>query len=306
MPEPLRPGFERFPRKVTREEVPEAVWRALARAEDPAAISLLLIMPPQEYALARKNWLRYLPFGWRMTPPRWLAFGVCQLTVIEAGPDDIYHTTIIPYSAILDVQLVSVLLYAYVEFAWLEAAGVKQLSIEFNFVGERLVQTGLDHLRAALRVGVRQGEPVAPPAAMGDLPLKFRNYLRGSLLPSEPLLNVAYQPAVRRPESRLRRYLSPNRAIALTDHCLILIEEDHPQSRRDYMMVQRYYPLAHLQSALFGGDDPVWLRLWLGEQTRGEEVRLPLHADAAAALRGAFQPWAVAQPRVQALLAEPL
>ncbi len=306
MPEPLRPGLERFPRRVTREEVPEAVWSALTQAEDPAAVALLMIMPPQEYAVTRKNWLRYLPFGWRITPPRWIAFGACQLTVIEAGPGDIYHTTIIPYAAILDLKLVSVLLYAYVEFAWLESAGVERLRIEFNFVGERLVQRGLDHLRAALRVGVRQGEPVALPPAMGALPLKFRNYLRGSLLPSESLLDVAYQPAVRRSDSRLHRYLSPNRAIALTDHAVIVIEEDHPQSRRDYMMIQRYYPLAHVQSALFSGSDPIWLRLWLGEQMRGEEVRLPLQADAAAVLRGAFRPWAAAKPPVQTLVAESL
>jgi hypothetical protein len=278
----------------------------LAHAEDPATIALLLVMPPQEYALSRKNWLRYLPFGWRVTPVRWLAFGACQLTVIEAQPGGTYSRTIIPYPAILSVRLVSVLLYAYVEFAWLDGANVQRMTIEFNFVGERLVQIGLTHLRTALSVSLRHGAPAATPPALRDLPLKFRNYLRTSLLPTEHLLDVVYQPAVRQPESRLRRYLSPNRAIGLTDQSLILVEEDHPHSRRDYMMVQHYYSLAHLRAARFSGADPVWLRLWMGEQTRGEEVRLPLDEHTAAALSAAFRPWMSTQQPVQTLLPEPL
>ncbi len=306
MPEPLRPGFERFPRKVTREEIPDPVWDALARAEDTSAIYLLMIMPPQAYAVSRRNWRRYLPFGWRHTPPRWLAFGACQVTLVEAAPDSPIQTTVIPYEAILDLQLVSVLLYAYLEFVWLTPTGVEHTRIEFNFVGERLVKSGLEHLRATLRVGLRQRDPVVPPDAMADLPLKFRNYLRLSLLPGEPLLDVVYQPAVRQSETRLRRYLSPNRALALTDHAVIVIEEDHPQSHRDYMMVQRHYPLTHLQSALFTGADPTWLRLWLGERTNGEEVRLPLETAAAAVLRDAFAPWIVTQQAVRNLVSEPL
>lgn len=307
MAEPLRPGFERFPRRfASLDELPPAVRDAILRVEDPAGIVLLMILPPQEYAVQRKNWLRYLPFGWRVTPPRWLAFGPCQITLVEAAPDGGVRTAVIPFADLLEIRLVSVLLYAYLELAWRGAGRVERRRLEFNFVGERLVRRGIDHMRDVLRVAWRHGAaPDAPVALANIMPLKFRNYLRAALLPGEPILDAAYQPAIRQGERRPRRYLSPNRAIARTDHALILVEEDHPGSRRDYMMVQCYYPLAHLSAAALDvGQDARWLRLWFGAQTCGQEVRLPLEADTSAVLDDALRPWLAARAPVRALLPE--
>lgn len=298
MVEPLRPGLERFPRRfASPDELPPPVRDAVLRVEDPAGIVLLMILPPQEYAVQRKNWLRYLPFGWRVTPPRWLAFGPCQITLVEAAPDGSVRTEVIPFADLLEIRLVSVLLYAYLELAWQGAGCVERRRLEFNFVGERLVRCGVDHMRDMLHVAWRPGAaPAAPVALASIMPLKFRNYLRLALLPDEPILDAVYQPAIRRRERRPRRYLSPNRAIARTNHALIVVEEDHPGSRRDYMMVQCYYPLAHLGAAtLNAGCDAHWLRLWFGAQACGQEVCLPLEMDAATVLGDALRPWLAAR-----------
>lgn len=80
----VRRGCERFIRDVTKlEELSEPVRAAVEEQFAPELPWLALFIPPQDYPVQRMGWLRELPFGWRRTPPRTLAFGDERIVIIE-------------------------------------------------------------------------------------------------------------------------------------------------------------------------------------------------------------------------------
>jgi hypothetical protein len=124
----------------------------------------------------------------------------------------------------------------------------------------------------------------------------FRNYVRRSLLPAESLCAVVYQPGIRRAKDRFHRLISPNRTIAITERCILVIEDQrHRVHRRyaagtDYAVIRHFYPLSHIACATFEpGADALWLRLKLGAPALAQEASFPLESPGAEVLRGAFR-----------------
>ncbi|MCC7205774.1 MAG: hypothetical protein IT323_00615 [Anaerolineae bacterium] len=254
----------------------------------------LIVIPPQEYPVMRSMKLLHLPFMWRVTPKRTLAFGERDLMCVSVDSQGRMATHVMPLASITSLEIATVLLYAWAQFAWADGGQVQTLKIEFNAVGEHLLRRKMAALRdAAFTV---QPALVAPdPRAeqiVGDMPLKFRNYLRYALLKDEPVRAAFYQPAFRRGDSRLRPYLAPNRAIALTDRAVVLVEED-VAGHTTYGVITRYLPLDKIADVRFEQDEAcIWLSLAVGEGGVTQTVRLPLQTARAHVLEAALAPLA--------------
>lgn len=285
----MRKGVEHFLVPVaSMDELPEPVQAAIRHCMPDSDICQMISIPPQQYPIWQSSWRRHLPFGWRKTPRRTLVFGQDLLVIVEAPPDAGLNTIVIPFDALLDINLVTVLLYAYLEFTWTGPAQVDVLRIEFNLVGEPLVRRGIDRVRS--RIAARTQPSAAPGTtdlSLKQLPLKFRNYLRQSVLPGEALRAAVFQPAIRQPGAKLRPWLSPNRAVAVTDQHIIVIEEDLRRAvHHNYTVNTHFFPLHSIRAARFDtGPDAHWLHLELGSEARTRALAVPLLEPAAAALR---------------------
>ncbi|MCC6612526.1 MAG: hypothetical protein IT320_03550 [Anaerolineae bacterium] len=206
-------------------------------------------IPPGYYPF-RRMWGRLeLPFGWRRTPERIMVFEPDAITIIESDPAGQVTTTTVLRTALLKIHVFVELLYAYIELVWVDGNAIETRKFEYNTVGEALILQGIDRLRAAY-------SPCLPAAQVDDrektparLPLKFHNYLRGSLLPDEQLLAAIFQPAIWQRTGVLRQCLSPNRAVGITERQIILVEDrkDRFSVEVNYSTVCCFYPLAHIQ-----------------------------------------------------------
>jgi hypothetical protein len=216
--------------------------------------------------------------------------------VVEIERDGVPTTTAIPLETLIDIHLVEILLYAFLELTWIGTQRIETMKIEYNLVGQALIQRGIDQVRAMLPPRPRPGSPLQAEASIADLPLMFRNYGRRSLLPAEPLCAVVYQPAIRQAKDRFHRLIAPNRTIAVTERCVLVIEDQrHRVHRRyaagtDYAVVRHFYPLSHIGCATFEpGAGVHWLRLKLGTPDLAHEASIPLESPGAKVLREALR-----------------
>jgi len=248
---------------------------------------LILNIPSQEYPILRHNWRRVLPFGWRITPRRVVAFGADRLVVLTEIAGDQFSETVIPYPALLALRVTTVLLYGQLDLVWAGRDGAEHLTVEFNVAGRNLLYRGLDTVRQAAAPPV--AAPDSPPAArtLADLPLKFRNYARFSLLPGEVLLGAVYQDHIRRSEGWRHPQIAPNRAVAVTDRHVLMIE-DGERMRADYAMIVSYIPRQHVQpiSTAPGEEGALRLTLPLSYGAASHACDLLLYEEQAHALAG--------------------
>jgi hypothetical protein len=277
-----------FPRTVPSiDDLPEPVRLVLQQHQLDTHVRQIVFVPTNTYPLLREEGHRLLPFLWRHTPDRTLVLSRDHIAVVTVGQDGL-TLTVIPLAAVVGVYLVTVLLYAYVELAWIAAGQVEVLKIEFNLVGLHLIRRVVDQARSSITAhgwDVRAGtaDPIAP------LPLKFRNYLRDGLLPDERVLAAIYQPPIRRSGRWLRPLLCPDHVVALTDRHVILIEAGRQQIDERYAMNTRFCPLRSLQRVTFDAvPDAVEMRLRLGMNGTGHEVGVLLQDPQAAAVHQAF------------------
>jgi hypothetical protein len=246
----------------------------------------ILRIPPGTYPIRRAVWGIELPFGWRRTPERFLLFGDDAITVIE--PDSMTVTDI-PLASLIEIRHVAVLLYAYLELVWVDGMHIEVKKIEYNSVGQHWIEREIDRIRALHPPCLSLAAPQDCEAILAPLPFKFRNYLRSSLLDSEHLLAAVYQPAIRRSAKPFHAYIAPNRAIGVTERCLIVIEDRKHQrfSEADYAILQYFYPLTHLQNiAVETTPDVGWLRLQHGAAGVIRQTDIPLMPDQLDVMRG--------------------
>lgn len=289
---------KRFPTDVSSvDDLPGPVQAAVRQSQPDRLIRQIINIPAHDYLIQRHLWWFSLPFGWRRTPERVLVFGEDRITVVEPDKQGVPTPITIPLAALIELRLFRVLLYSYVEFTWAEGAHAQSMRIEFNAVGDRLIQKGIDRIRAALPP---LAEPDTPPEfRLTGFPFKFRSYLRDSVLPGEAVLAVAYQPAIRQGTGRFSPYLSPNRAVALTDRCLITIEDRYHTARfegvteADYSMDRRFLPLRQVaQVVTEPAGDITWLKV---RSSTDYDMTIPLAPAAASTLETAFRTCALAQ-----------
>lgn len=264
---------------------------ALARGQ---TLHGLVVIPPQEYPVVRSGRWLHLPFWWRITPRRTLAFGEREILCVSIDSAGRTVSHVIPLAAITALEIATVLLYAWAEFAWMHNGQVERLKVEFNAVGEHLMRRKIERIRGA-------AFPECPAFVVPDptvhdhvaaMPLKFRNYLHFALLRGETLRAAIYQPAFRRGPGRFRPYLAPSRAIGVTDRAIVIVEED-VAGHTTYGVITRYLPLEKLADVTFEPDEHcTWLRLRVGQGEASDVARLPLEASRATALEVALAPLA--------------
>jgi hypothetical protein len=295
-----RPQFPAEVRSVG--DLPEPVGEAIRRRQPEHSIRHIIKIPSHEYPVRRSTWRLELPFGWRKTPERTLAFGDREITAVEVDYHGILTVTPIPLDSLVEIHLVEVLLYAFIEFIWADA-WIETKQIEYNSVGSRLIQRAVDGIRAAFAPCLPPAARSQPEISLAELPLKFRNYLRSSLIPEEQLLAVTYQPAIRRKAGRLYPFLSPNRAIAITERCLISVEDQRHRKRwldgvdTDYSVVRRFYPLSRVERlSIDPKPDAHWLNLQVGIAGVTHNTSIPLAPAGAQALRGVLQGQGIEEP----------
>jgi hypothetical protein len=248
----------------------------------------MLLIPPGVYPVRRAAWGLGLPFGWRRTPERILVFGEHTLTVSEVDQELTAAVTIVPMAALLDVHLFLVLLYSWIELLWEDHGEVNAIKAEYNSVGEHLIWRGITHIRGTFSRHAVSDSETQPGVDLTDFPFKFKSYLHSSLLPEEHLIAAVYQPAIQPKSGRWRRFISPNRAVAVTDRNIIVIEDQRNRFRRgskadaDYTMARHFYPLDRLQEAQHEpGPEVDQLRLRFGVSAAIHDVVIPLEPSRA-------------------------
>lgn len=282
------------------DDLPPAVGAAIKQHLTDPDIEMIIVIPPQDYTVSSSQpahwWQQVLPFNWRHTPQRTLAFGGDKIVVVETLPDSAIKTILIPLDSLIYAEFSIILLYAYVEFAWAQDGQVEKLKIEFHAVGDKAIQRVLEWARTQIAKHIPRADTGQPGVG---LPFKFKNYLKYSLLPGERVLEAVYQPAIRRGEGWFQPDFSPNRAVAVTQYHLIVLEEElqrgllgriRSQNRVNYGIILRYCPLRGLRSTSLDREDELtWLRLRLGLAGAELSMDLPLAAHGAVALQAALE-----------------
>ncbi len=272
-------------------ELPEPVQHEIAQLP-PQSVHRMVVVPPQDFPVIRFKRFGNLPFGWRTTPKRVLIFGDQYTAIINSEPAGQITTITIPLDAIVTIELATMLLRAHVEFTWLCGNQTETFKIEFNAVGELLIRRELNYLRSVIAERARlpnRNQSNLPEVAIANLPLKYRNYVRYALLSQERILAAIYQPAVRQSQRLLRGYLSPNRAVAVTNQHLIAVEDERWGIKGDYGVITRFIPLNRICRITFEPlPDATWVRFTLGAPESGAELSIPLSPDEAISFRDAF------------------
>ncbi len=274
-----------FPERVKAlEDLPPATAAVVLQQVPAAAVQSILTLPPQSYPIGRSTRWRILPFGWRVTPHRTLVFTPDALLVVELERAGGLTARRIPLAGLLGLRLETNLLYGCLELDWAEDDQAHTLALEFNTVGERLLRRDVDRFLAALPSGGGQ----AAEAGLGHLPYKFRNMLRLALLPGEVIQAAIFQPELGRALEWFRPRLAPNRAIALTDRHVIVVEEDEARHVTSYGLTIGHYPRRGVRGLRFETrGELVWATLSLGLGAVSLEKHFPLTGENAAALEEA-------------------
>jgi hypothetical protein len=128
-----------------------------------------------------------------------------------------------------------------------------------------------------------------PDESIAAFPLKYRNYVRYALLADEQINTAVYQPAIRQTQRLLKGYLSPNRAVAITNQHLILVEDERWSIKADYGVVTRFVPINQICGVAFDlSPDATWVRFTLGALGADAAISVPLSPDEAVNFRNAL------------------
>ena len=226
-------------RVASLDDLPPAVAAAIQSHAADLPIETILTLPPQRYPLWRSNRWRVLPFGWRMTPRRVLAFTPEALIITAEEAAGIVTARRVPLASVLGLELTVNLLYGCLGLIWVESGRVEALRLEFSVVGMSLLRRTLDAWRVGLPHPAADAEPSI---SLAGLPLKFRNYLRTALLPGEQVRAACFQPEISLGGGWFRPRLTPNRTVALTDWHVIVLAEDGSRAVANYGLITQIYP----------------------------------------------------------------
>jgi hypothetical protein len=204
-----------FPYRVTGPEDLPANFSAAPPAE------VAIFVPPQGFGSWRNR---------QAEPARLLAAGEGRVWVVEEAGEEAIRREI-PFEDLVEVELGNVLLHAWVGFA---PGGAEPVHIDFNLVALPIFENFIGRILLNLRGDARGGDPETP-VELSGLDLKFRNAVRGRLLPGEEIDALAFAPALwGRRFLILRRRLVAATALVLTDWRLLVVEEGEPVRENTY------------------------------------------------------------------------
>ena len=273
-------------------QLPVRAAAAIRQHQSEPSIHSITVFPPQYYSTVHFGWWSRPWVGLRKTPRRTVVLGDHQITIVAVDRGGRQTTRIIPYTALIDIELALMILYAYVQYTWIEEGQAQTVKIEFNAVRETIIREQLDWLRDTISARIRCAVP-CPEGEWDSLsataPGKLRTYLRAALLPTEPLLIAVYQPPLCRTKAWARaRKISPNRIVAMTDRHLILVEEEIAPYA-SFGAITRFCPLDRIQCLTFkSGSEAIQMAVARGTARTTHEIEIPLNQANAAVLRAAF------------------
>jgi hypothetical protein len=273
-------------------QLPVRAAAAIRLHQSEPSIHSITVFPPQYYSTMHLGWLSRPWFGLRKTPRRTVVLGDHQAIIVAVDRGGRQTTRIIPYTALIDIELALMILYAYVQFTWIDEGQAETVKIEFNAVRTAIIREQLDWLRDMISARIRYSVPCPEgelESLLANAPGKLRSYLRAALLPTEPLLIAVYQSALRRSKGWARsRSISPNRIVAITDRHLILVEEEFVPYAT-YGAITRFCPLDCIRFVTFESGSGA-IRMWVAQGTAQttHEIGIPLSQANAAVLRDSF------------------
>lgn len=246
---PVSRGMEAHPYLVSSlAELPSALQIAAQQTLEPTEQPhRIFLVPAQSFF---RSWLSR-----RYVPPQALLFtaqGV--LHVQEAvSPGEPAQVTYLRGENLLYIQLRLLLLYGRLELVGLAKGELARVVVEFNTVGYSMLRPGLRQLLPLTWGPVQLAKSDSLDrvgSEIEELPLKFKNGLRlYGLQPEESLLGVVFQPSLWKDYGRVWRHqLSANTLLALTDHELVIIEEEETGRKNPYGWILTFCPLACLKN----------------------------------------------------------
>lgn len=197
----------------------------------------------------RRAFRFFLP--WQFTPDWLLALTPTRLLLVSLPPHgDPPQVSSIPLENLLYLQSGVILLFSWFKLAWVEQGAVRQETVYYNAVCERIFDVLSEMVRAGLPAGA-DGPPAHPldnHEALAPLPYKFKNLIPlRLLLPGEQIALVVFRAATfKRSLGLFRQMLSPRMALVLTDRHLLLAEEDLSVSEGSYGLISTFLPLQRL------------------------------------------------------------
>jgi hypothetical protein len=206
-----------FPYRVTQSDrLPEG----FAAATLPETVEAILV-PPQGFG---RWWNR------QEEPTRLLVAGEDRIWAFEQRGEDVSRREI-PFEDLVEVEIGHVLLHAWVGFV---PGGIEPVHIDFNLLALPLFEGFIDRILSEWRGDATEVCPESPMELPG-LDLKFRNAVRGQLLPGETPEAVAFAPALwGRRFLVLRRRLVAATALVATGWRLLVVEEGEPVRENTY------------------------------------------------------------------------
>ena len=178
--------------------------------------------------------------GMHLVPERALLF-TAQGVLYVQGDETPKKTGLVLYlngDQILYARLTLILLYGQVEFLGVEGEAPKHLVVQYNSVGQDLLQPALlRFLRSSWgkqSSSAESGENHTDELmqTLGQVSFKLRNGLRSyALQPGERLLGCVYQPRIMEKVLGIfPRLVAPATFLALTEHDILLIEDGRTNS----------------------------------------------------------------------------
>ncbi|NWG15528.1 MAG: hypothetical protein HXY41_02730 [Chloroflexi bacterium] len=278
------------------DDLPAPVVEMIRRHADLKTIRHIVVVPPQDYAIARYTRRKSLSFGLRVTPQRTLVSAGGRIVVVEMAADGALSARAILLENLLYADLATILLYGYMKLVWAENEQVETLLIEYNTVGEHIMRHLLEEART--QIAARSALADLPGQAF-QLPFKFQNYLKYSLLPGEQVQAAVFEPARRQGKRWYSPYIAPNRAVAITSRHLIILEEElrrfllprlEKRESITYGIITRFCPSDRVQALNVHREaEMTWLDIKLEAGAAATALRLPLDDDNAAALRETWE-----------------
>ena len=140
-------------------QLPVRAAAAIRLHQAEPSIHSIIVFPPQYYSTMHLGWLSGPWFGLRKTSQRTVVLSDHQAIIVEVDRGGHQTTRIIPYTALIDIELALMILYAYVQFIWMNEGQAETVNIEFNAVRTAIIRKQLDWLRDLISARSRYSGP---------------------------------------------------------------------------------------------------------------------------------------------------
>lgn len=190
-------------------------------------------------------------FGRRKTNPKLLCLLSKRAVILEATRNGLI-TLELPYSAITSVEVGHVLLLAWFKITGVLDGDIITATFEYNTVAERFFRPAAELIRTSAACIEQTACDGPSDTEIFDTLIrqdyKYMNFSKMSLIPGEKALGYVYQPDIREKKGFLTQLLFRSHIAILTDHELILIQDEDNKSYREirYGGVWRHFPLRQI------------------------------------------------------------